>query len=151
LPQNISRTSSPLNKKSHSSTETFLLKNTSRQPTGLNRSDRFGKPVRPVLWDLASQQAGETGQAGFVRKLPKTPPRPKLPQNISRTSPPLNKESHSSTETFLLKNTSRQPTGLNRSDRFGKPVRPVLLGQSERTQPTGKTQLSKRSISRFIP
>jgi hypothetical protein len=26
-----------------------LLKNPSRQPTGLNRSDRFGKSVRPVL------------------------------------------------------------------------------------------------------
>jgi hypothetical protein len=116
-----------------------------------NQSGRFLKPVRPTLWDLASQQAGGTSQAGFVQEPPKTPSRPKLPQNASRTSPPLNKKSHSTTETFLLKNPSRQPTGLNRSDRFGKPVRPVLPGQSGRTQPAGKTQLSKRLISRFVP
>jgi hypothetical protein len=30
-----------------------------------NRSGRFLKPIRPTLWDLASQLAGETGQAGF--------------------------------------------------------------------------------------
>jgi hypothetical protein len=38
-----------LNKNSHSTTRTFSLKTSSRQPTGLNRSDWFGKPVRPVL------------------------------------------------------------------------------------------------------
>jgi hypothetical protein len=38
-----------LNKRSHSATETSLLKNPSRQTTGRNRSDRFRKSVRPVL------------------------------------------------------------------------------------------------------
>jgi hypothetical protein len=38
-----------MNKRSHIATETSLLKNPSRQPTGRNRSDRFGKPVRPVF------------------------------------------------------------------------------------------------------
>jgi hypothetical protein len=104
--------------------------------------NRQGKPVRPV-W--------QTGQTGFVRELPKTPSRPKLPQYSSRTSPPVNKKSHSTTETFLLKNTSGQPTGLNRSDWFGKLVRPVFPGQSGRTQPAGKTQLFKQSISQFVP
>jgi hypothetical protein len=70
---------------------------------------------------------------------------------VSRTSPPLNKNSHSTTKTFSLKNSSQQPTGLNRSDRFGKPIKPILPGQSGRTQPAVKTQNSKRSISRFIP
>jgi hypothetical protein len=50
--------------------------------------------VRPI-WQI--------GQFDFVQKLPKTPLRPKLPQNSSRTSPPLNKKSNSTTETFLLK------------------------------------------------
>jgi hypothetical protein len=77
-----------------------------------NRSNQFGKPVRPVL----------------SRNPPKTPLRPKLSQNTSRTSPPLNKKSHNMTEAFSLKNPSRRPTGLNRSDRFGKPIRPVLPG-----------------------
>jgi hypothetical protein len=67
-------------------------------------SHRQGKPVRPVL----------------SRNSPKT-------LSASRTSSPLNKNRHSTTRTSLLKNTSRQPTGLNRSDRFGKPVRPVLV------------------------
>jgi hypothetical protein len=38
-----------LNKRCHSTIETSLLKNPSRQPTGRNRLDRFGKLVRPVL------------------------------------------------------------------------------------------------------
>jgi hypothetical protein len=63
----------------------------------------------------------------------------------------LNMKSHSTIETFLLKNTSRLPIGLSRSDQFGKQVRPVLPGQSGGTQPTGITQLSKQSISRFVP
>jgi hypothetical protein len=89
-----------------------------------NRSDRFGKPVRPVL-------------SG-------TSPKHLRDQNTSRTFHPLNKRSHRTTETLLLKNPSWRPTGL-------KPVRPVLPGQSGRTQPAGKTQPSKRSISRFVP
>jgi hypothetical protein len=63
-----------------------------------NRSDRFGKPVRPVL--------------------SRTSPKHLRDQNIPRTFPPLNKRSHSTTETLLLRNPSRRPTGL-------KPVRPV--------------------------
>jgi hypothetical protein len=38
-----------LNKSSHSTTWTSLLRNSSRQPIGLNRSDIFGKTVRLVL------------------------------------------------------------------------------------------------------
>jgi hypothetical protein len=35
-----------------------LLKNPSRQPTGRNRSDRFGKPVRPVFaWTVGKNKA----------------------------------------------------------------------------------------------
>jgi hypothetical protein len=42
-------------------TGTLLLKNSSRQPTGLNRSDQFGKPVRPVLaWIVGKNTARET-------------------------------------------------------------------------------------------
>jgi hypothetical protein len=96
-----------------------------------NWSDRFGKPVRPVL--------------------SRNSPKHLRDQNTSRTFPPLNKRSHSTIETLLLKNPSRQPTGLKPVRRFGKPVRSVLPGQSGRTQPARKTQHSKRSISRFIP
>jgi hypothetical protein len=116
-----------------------------------NRSGRFLKPVRPLLLDLASRRQGksvrpvwQTGQTDFVQKLPKDP-------NTSRAFPHLNKRSHGTTETSLLKNTSRQPTGRNRLDRFGKPVRPVLPGQSGRTPPAEKTQHFLQSISRFIP
>jgi hypothetical protein len=38
----------------------------------------------------------------------------------------------------LLKNSSRQPTGLNWSDRFGKPVRPVLVWTVGRNSTRGK-------------
>jgi hypothetical protein len=107
------------------------------------------------MWDLASQEAGEIGQTGLAnqsgRFCPELAENPSETKATSRTSPPLNKKSHSTTETFLLKNTSRQPTGLNRSDRLGKPVKPVLPGQSGRTHLAGKTPLSKRSISRFVP
>jgi hypothetical protein len=43
-----------------------LLKNSSRQPTGLNRSDRFGKPVRLVLdWTV-----GKNSTCGKNSNLP---------------------------------------------------------------------------------
>jgi hypothetical protein len=73
----------------------------------------------------------EGGEAGSVQKHPKTLP-------TSRTSSPLNKNSRSSTETSLLKNSSRQPTELNRSDRFGKPVRLVLVWTVGKNSPRGK-------------
>jgi hypothetical protein len=38
----------------------------------------------------------------------------------------------------LLKNSSRQPTGLFRSDRFGKPVRPVLVWTVGKNSTRGK-------------
>jgi hypothetical protein len=38
----------------------------------------------------------------------------------------------------LLKNSSRQPTGLNRSYRFGKPVRPVLVWTVGKNSTRGK-------------
>jgi hypothetical protein len=92
----------------------------------LNRSGRFLKPVRPLLLDLASHRQGNRSdrlgksvRPTLSRNSPKT-------QNTSRAFPHLNKRSHSATETSLLKNPSRQPTGRNRSGRFGKPVRPVL-------------------------
>jgi hypothetical protein len=59
-------------------------------------------------------------------------------QNTSRVFPPLNKRSHSSTGTPLSKNTSRQPIGRNRSDRFGKPVRPVLAWTVGKNTARGK-------------
>jgi hypothetical protein len=89
-------------------------------------SHRQGKPVRPV-W--------QTGQAGSVQKLPKNPFERKP---ASRTSPPLNKNSHSTTGTSLLKNSSRQPTGLNWSDQFGKSVRPVLVWTVRKNSTCGK-------------
>jgi hypothetical protein len=94
-----------------------------------NRSGRFLKPVRPLLLDLASHRQGkpvrpvwQIGQAGSVQKLPKDPSERKP---TSRTSSLLNKNNHSTTRTSLLRNSSRQPIGLNRSDQFGKPVRPI--------------------------
>jgi hypothetical protein len=103
------------------------------------------KPVRPISEtgqtasvELTLTLVGETGQ---TQNPPET-------QNTSRAFPPLNKRTHSTTETPLLKNPSWQPTGLNRSHRFGNPVRP---GQSGRTHPAGKTQNSKRSMSQFVP
>jgi hypothetical protein len=100
------------------------------------------KPVRPVSETgqaasvvLSFTQAGETGQADFLQKPPKNLSKRKL---APRTSPPLNKNSHGMTETFLLKNSSRKPTGLNRSDRFGKPVRPALAWTVGKNSARGK-------------
>jgi hypothetical protein len=87
-----------------------------------NWSSRFLKPVRPLLLDLASRRQGKPDRSYQFGKLvrptlsrnsPKT-------QNTSRAFPHLNKRSHSATETSFLKNPSRQPTGRNRSDWFGK-------------------------------
>jgi hypothetical protein len=51
----------------------------------------------------------------------------------------LNKKSHTLSETLLFKKTPLDsPLGVNRSDRFGKPVRLDLPGQSGRTQPAEK-------------
>jgi hypothetical protein len=113
------------------------------------------KPVRPVSETgqtasvgLSLTQAGEIGQTGLANQsswlCPETPQSQFREKPASKTSPPLNKNNHSTTGTFLLRNSSRQPTGLNRSDRFWP-------GQSGRTQPAGKTQTFKRSISRFVP
>jgi hypothetical protein len=52
-------------------------------------------------------------------------------QNHLKTLPNLNKESHSLKETCLLETSLDSPL-------VTKPVRPVLLGQSGQTQPTGK-------------
>jgi hypothetical protein len=120
-----------------------------------NRPGRFSKPGRPLLLDLALHRQGkpvrpvwQTGQAGSVQKLPKNPFNRKP---ASRTSPLLNKNSHSTTGTFLLRNSSRKPTWLNRSDRFGKPVRTVLFWTVGKNSTCGKTQTFKLPISRFIP
>jgi hypothetical protein len=108
-----------------------------------NRSGRFPKLVRPLLLDLASHRKGklvrpvrQIDQAGSVQKLPTNNSEGKP---ASRTSPPLNKNSHRTTGTSLLRNSSRQPTGLNRSDRFWP-------GQLGRTQLAGKTQTFHQSI-----
>jgi hypothetical protein len=50
----------------------------------------------------------------------------------------LTKNSHSTTEAFSLKTSSRQPIGLNRTDRFGKHVRPVLAWTVGRNTTRGK-------------
>jgi hypothetical protein len=107
------------------------------------------KSVRPVSETgqtasvgLSLTYVGETSQTGLANRsgrfYTETPPNAYETKNTSRAFPPLNKRSHSTTETLLLKNSSRQPTGLNRLDRFGKPVRLVLHGQLGRTQPVGK-------------
>jgi hypothetical protein len=80
-----------------------------------NRLGRFLKPVRPLL----------------SRNSPKT-------QNTSRAFPHMNKRSHGATETSLLKSPSRQPTGRNRPDRFGKPVRPVFAWTVGKNTARGK-------------
>jgi hypothetical protein len=59
-------------------------------------------------------------------------------QNTSRAFPHQNKRSHGTTETSLLKNPSRQPTGRNRSDRFGKPARPVFAWTVGKNTARGK-------------
>jgi hypothetical protein len=96
-----------------------------------NRSGRFLKPVRPLLLDLASRRQGKPVRPILSRNSPKT-------QNTSRAFPHLNKRSHGTTETSLLKNTSRQPTGRNRSDWFGKPVRPVFAWTVGKNTARGK-------------
>jgi hypothetical protein len=107
------------------------------------------KPVRPVSETGQTASVGlslsigkETGQTGSANRsgrfCPELPQNPSNRKPASGTSPPLNKNDHCTTETFSLKNFSRQPTWLNRSDRFGKPVRPVLPGQSGKTQPAEK-------------
>jgi hypothetical protein len=100
------------------------------------------KPVKPLLMDLVSHRQGkqvrpiwQTGQTDFVQKLAKNSPKT---QNTSRVFPHLNKRSHSATETPLLKNPSRQPTGRNRSDRLRKPVRPVLARTVGKNTARGK-------------
>jgi hypothetical protein len=117
------------------------------------------KPVTPVSETgqtasvgLSLTQTGEIGQTGLANRsdrfCPETPQNSPETQNISRAFPPLNKRRHNATETSLLKNPYQQPSGQtglgNRSGRFWP-------GQSGRTQPAGKTQNSKRSISQFVP
>jgi hypothetical protein len=107
------------------------------------------KPVRPVAETgqtasvgLSLTQTGETGQTGLAnrsdRLCPETPQKSLETQKTSRAFPHLNKRSHSTTETPLLKNPSQQPTGRNRSDRFGKPVRPVLAWTVGKNTTRGK-------------
>jgi hypothetical protein len=96
-----------------------------------NQSGRFLKPVRPLLLDLASRRQGKPVRSTLSRNSPKT-------QNTLRAFPHLNKRSHSAPETSLLKNPSRQPTGRNRSDQFGKPVRPVLARTVGKNTARGK-------------
>jgi hypothetical protein len=59
-------------------------------------------------------------------------------QNTSRAFPHLNKRSHGATESSLLKSPSQQPIGRNRSDRFGKPVRPVFAWTVGKNTARGK-------------
>jgi hypothetical protein len=61
-----------------------------------------------------------------------------MTQNTSRAFPHLTKQSHAATETSLLKSPSQQPTGRNRSDRFGKPVRPVFAWTVGKNTARGK-------------
>jgi hypothetical protein len=80
-----------------------------------NRSGRFLKPIKPLLLDLASHRQGkpvrpvwQTCQAGSVQKLPKNPSERKP---ASRTSPPLNKNSHSTTGTSCSETLHDSPQG----------------------------------------
>jgi hypothetical protein len=114
------------------------------------------KPVRLVSETIQTTSVGhsltkarETGQTGLANRsgrfCQETPKNTSETQNNSRAFHPSNKRSHSTTETLLLKISSRQPTGLNWSDQFGKPVRPVLPGYSGRRRPAYSFQDTKRS------
>jgi hypothetical protein len=81
--------------------------------------------------DLASRKQEKPVRPTLSKISPKT-------QNTSRAFPHLNKRSHGTTETSLLKNTSRQPTGRNRSGRFGKPIRPVFAWTVGKNTARGK-------------
>jgi hypothetical protein len=118
------------------------------------------KPVRPVsetdqtaYVGLSLTQIGETGQTGLANRsdrfCPETPQNTSETQNTSRAFPPLNKRSHSATETPLLKNPSRQPTWRNWSDRFGKLVRPVLAWTVGKNTTRGKNS-KLQAIDRLI-
>jgi hypothetical protein len=96
-----------------------------------NRSGRFLKPIRPLLLDLASRRQGKPVRPTLSRNSPKD-------QNTSRAFPHLNKRSHSAAETSFLKNPSRQPTGRNWLDRFGKPVGSVLAWTVGKNTARGK-------------
>jgi hypothetical protein len=88
---------------------------------------------------LSLTRAGETGQTGLGNRSDRLCPKPpQRPQTTSRAFPHQNKRSHGTTETSLLKNTSRQPTGRNQSDRFGKPVRPVFSWNIGKNTTRGK-------------
>jgi hypothetical protein len=121
------------------------------------------KPIRPVSetgqidsLDLSLSQAGEpirpvwqTGQAGFVQEIPKDL------QDQNTTKPPQGPSRLRTGKAIAWRKFScpttlhDSPLRPNRSDRFEKPVRPVLPGQSGRTQPAKKIQPSPWSISRF--
>jgi hypothetical protein len=109
-----------------------------------NRSGRFLKPVRPLLLDLASRRQGkpvrpvwQTGQTDFVQKLPKDPKRLKSLSTSEQTKPWGSKD-------FL----AQKPFSTAHR---AKPVRPVLPGQSGRTQPAGQLSQNQTSISRIAP
>jgi hypothetical protein len=97
--------------------------------TGLaNRSDRFGKPVRPILsWNSPKTQTPQepfhiwTNEAMVQQRLP-----------CSKT----------------LLDSPRGETGQTG---LGNQLGRFLPGQSGRTQPAGKTQHTLQSISRFVP
>jgi hypothetical protein len=125
------------------------------QPTALTHTQRkhtrhdcwLPKTVRPVSETgqtasvgLSLTQAGETGQTGLANQSDRFCPETlQKPQNHSRAFPHLNKRSHEAMETSLLKTISRQPTGRNRSDRFGKPVRPIFAWTVEKNTARGST------------
>jgi hypothetical protein len=62
-------------------------------------------------------------------------------QNTSRAFPHVNKRSHDTIDSSLLKNPSRQPKGRNRSDRFGKPVSPVFAWTVGKNTTRGKNSI----------
>jgi hypothetical protein len=117
-----------------------------------NRSGRFLKPGRPLLFNLASRRQGKTGQTGLAIRSDQLclepPQRPKTPQEPFhfRTKEAMAQQGLPCSKTLLDSPQGETgQTGLgNRSGRF-------LPEQSGRTQPTGKTQHNLQSISRFVP
>jgi hypothetical protein len=117
-----------------------------KQPTTTWNAQR--KTTQPSCWlPKLVRPVSETFQTGSVGN-PKTHRDPKLPQNTSRTIPPLNKKSHSTTETFLLKSPSWQE--LNRQTGLGNRSGQFYLDSREELSPREKLNLpSDRSPDSF--
>jgi hypothetical protein len=117
------------------------------------------KPVRSVSEigqtasvGLSLTQAGETGQTGLAnrsdRLCPETPQRPKTPQEPFHI---WTKEAIAQQRLPCSKTLLDSPQGETAQIGLGNRSGWFCPGQSERTQPVGKTQTFHQSISQFVP